>query len=496
MFNRGGSKTVTQDNALELSDVLTCVRVLAESVASLPLCVYEKTEVGGKKAYDLELYDLLRYEPNPEMTSYDLRLWMMIDALLRGNGCAQLIRDGAGKVIQIWPLYSSKLKAERSSSGEIVYNYPDKDKKEGVCYLQSNEVLLIRTFSSNELFSPSLITEAASMLSSTKGADDYTLEFFQNGTTLSGVIEFPTEMDEETFQRLKTDWSSTYTGDGNRHKTPILEGGAKFSPLVMNHTETQLLEARKYNRSQIAGLFRVPAHLINDLEKATFSNIEHQDLGFVKHTLRPWMCNWEQKLRQSLLTEEEKKKYYFKHNTNDLLRGDLESRFKAYSSGVQNGFLSPNDVRRKEDEPTYEGGDTYIANSTLRSVQVLTGAGTNELQAQAVLKSADVIDEVVAKTYSDYPQAASNNAKRALKYKDENGSSCGTPVGWTRANQLASREALSRDTIARMASFKRHQQNKDVPYDEGCGGIMWDCWGGSSGIEWAIKKLKQIDKEE
>jgi len=103
-------------------------------------------------------------------------------------------------------------------------------------------------------------------------------------------------------------------------------------------------------------------------------------------------------------------------------------------------------------------------------------------------------DYYAAETYNDYPQSATNNAKKAIKYKEENGSSCGTNVGWTRANQLANREKLSRSTIARMASFKRHQQHKDVPYDEGCGGIMWDCWGGTSGINWAIKKLEQIDK--
>ena len=112
----------------------------------------------------------------------------------------------------------------------------------------------------------------------------------------------------------------------------------------------------------------------------------------------------------------------------------------------------------------------------------------------------DVVEQIEAisirfESYSDYPQAATNNAKRAIKWKKENGSSCGTKVGWTRANQLANRKPISRDTIARMASFKRHQQNKDVPYSEGCGGIMWDAWGGSSGVNWAISKLKQIDNE-
>jgi len=122
----------------------------------------------------------------------------------------------------------------------------------------------------------------------------------------------------------------------------------------------------------------------------------------------------------------------------------------------------------------------------------LSGACTYDTKAQCEAANKDYYAE---QTYDDYPQSASNNAKRAIKYKEENGSSCGTQVGWTRARQLANREALTRSTIARMASFKRHQQHKDVPYDEGCGGIMWDAWGGSSGVEWAIRKLEQIDKE-
>ncbi len=118
-----------------------------------------------------------------------------------------------------------------------------------------------------------------------------------------------------------------------------------------------------------------------------------------------------------------------------------------------------------------------------------------EVEAAKILEELKQLfnEQVELESYSDYPQSATNNAKKAIKYKKDNGSSCGTSVGWTRASQLANREPLSRDTIARMASFKRHQQHKDVPYTEGCGGIMWDCWGGTSGIEWAINKLKKID---
>lgn len=593
LFNQSYASHVNTDNALGLSDILTCVRVLAESIACLPLCIYRAEDDGGYKAYDHPLFELTRWQPNANMTSYDLRLWMMVDALLRGNGVAQVIRDGSGKVVELYPLFASKINYHIMPDGTLHYLYPDPDNEGQEVMLEQNEVLHIRTFASGHLLSPSLIDLSSDLLSGGKSAESYTREFFENGTSVSGVIEYPDEMDDETFERLKADWSARYSGTGNRHKTPILEGGAKFTPMNLNHTESQMLESRKYTRSQIAGLFRVPAHLINDLEKATFSNIEHQDLGFVKHTLRPWMCNWEQKLRMTLLSDDEKSQYYFKHDTNDLLRGDMPSRFSAYAQAIQNGIMSPNDVRRKEDEPMYDGGDTYLANgallpvpgtqmdgmakvtnneetqsdevtktveeglktkldehretvgddsrkqTTLRNLKIVfnrgigayktnpdsvrPGVSSPEQWAYArvnsflyalrnlkyrsgkhdtdllpkdhpVREAMDDATNFFNQTYNDYPQAATTNAKRALKYKDEKGSSCGTPVGWTRARQLANREALSRETIARMASFKRHQQHKDVPYSEGCGGIMWDAWGGSEGVEWAIRKLKQIDE--
>lgn len=375
----GINKTVTPENAMEISDVLTCVRVLAESIACLPLCIYKKEDEGGFKAYDHPLYEILRWQPNTNQTSYDLRLWLMTDALLRGNGFAQVVRNLRGEVIELYPLFANKIKYHHMPDGTLHYVYPDPEDEDSEVMLAQQEVLHIRTFASGQLLSPSLVKLSEDLLSGAKSAEEYTREFFSNGSVVSGVIEYPDEMDDETFQRLKDDWSARYSGQGNRHKTPILEGGAKFNPMNLNHAESQMLESRKYTRSQIAGLFRVPAHLINDLEKATFSNIEHQDLGFVKHTLRPWLCNWEQKLRMTLLSDADKKSYYFKHDANDLLRGDMPSRYNAYSQAIQNGILSPNDVRRREDMPVYEGGDVYFVNGALMPVEGVGDDATAKL---------------------------------------------------------------------------------------------------------------------
>jgi HK97 family phage portal protein len=374
---------VTEENALGLSDILTCVRVLAESLASLPLDLYKRGDQGGEKAREHPLFELLRWQPNPEMTSYDLRLWMWVDMLLRGTGCAQVIRDAYGEVLEIWPLMRSKLTAMRTPGGELVFKYPHPDRTGGeqkYVYLEADEVLLIKSFASPGVFGPSLVDLAVDLLTGAKAAENYTREFFTNGSAFSGTVELPEVMEEEVYERFKKDWHDAHSGEGGRHKTPILEGGATFKPFNFNHQEAQLLESRKFTRSQIAGVWRVPAHLINDLEKATFSNIEQQDLGLVKHTLRPHMCNLEQRGRMTLLTETEKQEGYFlKHNTNDMLKGDLASRMEAYGKGIQNGVYSPNVVLRKEDEPTYAGGDTHFINGNMLPVDVAASKQTEEV---------------------------------------------------------------------------------------------------------------------
>lgn len=377
LFDRTNAPKVTQDNACELSDVLTCVRVLAESMASMPLDLYQRTVRGGEKARTHRLQELVRWQPNPEMTSYDLRLGLMVDALLRGNGAAQVIRDGNGVVVELWPLFAAKLTAARSSTGKLMFEYGSGEEK---VPLRPEEVLLIPAFSCGYLLSASLVTLGRELLSGAKGAEQYTRDFFANGANLTGIIQVPGDeaMSTEAYERLKKSWEARHTGPGNRHKTQILEYGAQFKPLALNHQETQMIESRQYTRSQIAGLFRVPAHLINDLAHATFSNIEHQDLGLVKHSLRPWMTNFEQRYRMTLLSAKERREeYYFKHNVNDMLRGDMASRMSAYSTGIQNGVWSPNAVLRKEDEPTYEGGDTHFINGNMLPVDTAAKSGPN-----------------------------------------------------------------------------------------------------------------------
>lgn len=370
---------VGEDDVLSIDTVLSCVRVIAEETACLPFELF-KPEADGtnvEAAIEHPLYNLMRWSQNEEMTAFDFRMWLMVDVLIRGRAYAQIIRDGKGQVLSLWPLNARDVRPYRATKtekglieGQIYYEYYNR----GVVgapriILKKQDVLKIQLMGHGGLLGLSMVELQKESLGASKAATEFSSEFFANGGATSGVLEIEAELSEVAYQRLKKDWKEAHTGTGKRHGTPILEAGTKFTPFALNHEETQLLETRKFQRSTISGLWRVPAHLINDLESATYSNIEQQDLGFAKHCLRPWLTNWEQNCQLSLLTDAERKQgYFFRHNTRDLLRGDFPSRAIAYSSLVNVGIMSPNDCRRMEDMNSYEGGDQYLVNGTLRDI--------------------------------------------------------------------------------------------------------------------------------
>lgn len=361
---------ISEDNVMELDSVLACVRVLAESVASLPFELFEVNDETDELtvAKDHRLYDLLRWAPNPETTAYELRFEMVVDAIVRGYGAAQIVRTNKGEVMELWPLEAAYLRAYRAPDGRLVYCYTLRKSggKQEKVLLEANEVLLIKCFSRGGLLGSSLTRMAVNLFGATKAAEEFAAEFFENGSIHTGMIEVPEELSDIAYARLKKDWKEQHTGKGNRHRAPILEGGAKFNAMSLTNQEAQLLETVKFKRSQVAGIMRVPAHLINDLEKATYSNIEHTDLGFVKHSLRPWCTNIEQRCQLTLLNAGERRRYVFSHDLTDMSRGDFPTRMEGYSKAIASGIMSPNEARRKEKLNPYPDGDKYFVQGALR----------------------------------------------------------------------------------------------------------------------------------
>ena len=358
-------KAVNERTAMQTSAVYACVRILAESVAGLPLHVYERTANGSKSTKPSHpLYRLLHDEPNREMTSFVFRETLMSHLLLWGNAYAQIIRDGRGFPIALYPLLPDRMAVDRRESGELVHTYQS-DK--GQVKLRRENVLHIPGLGFDGLIGYSPIAMAKNAVGLALATEDYGATFFANGANPGGVLEHPGVIKPEQADRLRESWQSQF-GGANAHKVAVLEEGLKFHQMSIPPEQAQFLETRKFQTNEIARIFRVPPHMVGDLEKSSFSNIEQQSLEFVKYTLDPWVVRWEQSLQQALLLPSEKATIFIKFNLDGLLRGDYQSRMQGYSTGIQNGFMSVNDVRGLEDMnllTAEEGGDLHFVNGNM-----------------------------------------------------------------------------------------------------------------------------------
>ena len=374
-FYMGGSssgKTVTERSAMQMTAVYSCVRILAEAVAGLPLHLYRYTKDGGKeKAIDHPLYLLLHDEPNPEMSSFVFRETLMTHLLLWGNAYAQIIRNGKNEVIALYPLMPNKMSVDRDENGQLYYTYyrgPDEaiKSKEFAVTLRTTDVLHIPGLGFDGLVGYSPIAMAKNAIGMAIACEEYGAKFFANGAAPGGVLEHPGTIKDP--QRVRESWQSTFGGSGNANKIAVLEEGMKYTPIGISPEQAQFLETRKFQINEIARIFRVPPHMVGDLEKSSFSNIEQQSLEFVKYTLDPWVIRWEQSIMRALLSADEKSEYFVKFNLEGLLRGDYQSRMNGYAIGRQNGWMSANDIRELENLdriPAEEGGDLYLINGNM-----------------------------------------------------------------------------------------------------------------------------------
>ena len=374
LFGRTTSgKPVNERTAMQTTAVYACVRILAEAVASLPLHVYEYQDDGGKKlVHDHPLYYLLHDEPNPEMTSFVFRETLMSHLLIWGNAYAQIIRDGAGRVLGLYPLLPDKMEVQRDDRGNIYYVYSRNSdenpmfKEYGNIKLKAEDVLHIPGLGFDGLIGYSPIAMAKNAVGMTLACEEYGASFFANGANPGGVLEHPGVLKDPS--KVRESWNSVYRGVNNAHKIAVLEEGMKYQQIGIPPEEAQFLETRKFQINEIARLYRIPPHMVGDLDKSSFSNIEQQSLEFVKYTLDPWVIRWEQSLQRSLLLPGAKGKYFIKLNVDGLLRGDYQSRMNGYAVGRQNGWFSANDIREMENMnpiPDEEGGNLYLVNGAM-----------------------------------------------------------------------------------------------------------------------------------
>lgn len=375
MGSSTSGKNVNERSAMQMTAVYACVRILSEAVAGLPLHLYRYNSEGGKeKALDHPLYGLLHDEPNPEMTSFVFRETLMTHLLLWGNAYAQIIRNGKGDVIALYPLMPNKMQVDRDDKGRLYYTYyrskeEANSKDNSTVTLHPEDVLHIPGLGFDGLVGYSPIAMAKNAIGMAIACEEFGAKFFSNGASPSGVLEHPGILKDP--DKVRSSWNAAYGGSSNAHKVAVLEEGMKYTPISISPNEAQFLETRKFQINEIARIFRVPPHMVGDLEKSSFSNIEQQSLEFVKYTLDPWVIRWEQSLSRALFSKEEKKNLFFKFNVEGLLRGDYQSRMNGYATARQNGWMSANDIRELENLdriPSEEGGDLYLVNGNMLSL--------------------------------------------------------------------------------------------------------------------------------
>ena len=292
--NSSAGKVVNEHTAMQMTAVYSCVRILSEAIAGLPLFLYKYGEDGSKEKYlDHPLWRVLHDEPNPEMTSFVFRETMMNHLLLSGNAYAQIIRNARGEVVALYPLMPNRMKVDRDSQGRLYYRYtknsddaPEVGKnKQSDVILAPSDVLHVLGLGYDGLVGYSPIAMAKNAVGLAMAAEEYGAKFFANGAAPSGVLEHPGTIKDP--ERIRQSWQSTFGGSSNSNKIAVLEEGLKYTPIAISPEQAQFLETRKFQINEIARIFRVPPHMLADLEKSSFSNIEQQSLEFVKYTLDP-----------------------------------------------------------------------------------------------------------------------------------------------------------------------------------------------------------------
>jgi HK97 family phage portal protein len=350
--------SVTPSSAITNTAVLGCVMVLSQSVASLPLITYRRTSDGKERANSHALYTVLHSLPNPEMTSFDLRETLMMHLTLWGNAYCEIEMNRRGDVLALWPMRPDRTWPARHDDGQIWYHTRLPNNQE--IALPKYRVWHIRNLSVGGIMGMSPIALAREAIGLSKAGEELGSRFFANGAKPGGVLQHPGKLSDEGYNRLKSSWEARHQGLDNVNRVAILEEGMQWKDVGMPLDDAQFLETRKFQIGEIARIFRVPPHMIQDLDRATFSNIEHQGIDFVTYSLTPWLVRIEQSISRDLVGPIERNAIFAEFMIDGFLRGDIASRYSAYSIGRQWGWLSRNDIRRMENMNPIEGGDDYL----------------------------------------------------------------------------------------------------------------------------------------
>jgi len=347
----GGISTSTADPALAISACWACVRAISDPISFLPLHLYRRLADGSRqRAQDHPLYTLLHDSPNPDQSALDFRHYMQMSVLLHGNGFCEIIRAPRGRVIALRPIHPDQVSVRRDDAGKLIYRVSGTDRP-------ASEIFHLRG-PGDGIVGQSIISLARRSFALAGAMEEYGQRFFQSGGRLPYILRHPAGFkNPQDLEAFRAAWDAAYSNPDNAHRPIVLTGGIEYQQIGIKPEDAQFLTSRKFQISEIARWFRVPLHLLGELDRATFSNIEHQSLEFVQHCLLYWARNWEMAIHRQLLSSAERKEYYAEFDFSALLRGDYEGRTKGYSALLDRGVLTVNEVRRLENLDAVADGD-------------------------------------------------------------------------------------------------------------------------------------------
>jgi HK97 family phage portal protein len=369
MYGSDAGIMMDANTALSVPAIFNCIRIIAEDCAKLPLHLYRRTGENCEKMMADPLYMALHDTPNPLMTAQEFRECATGHVLLRGNSYSQIIKSGSS--VELWPLNPDRMQvklADDDGAPRIVYEYTPRSGLSPRSFPES-EILHIRGWSPDGIIGYSPISVFADAMGLAKAQSKFAGRFFRNNATPHMAIKHPNKLSPAAYQNLKDSWKNEHGGLDNAGGFGILEEGMSIEKLGFSNEDSQFLESREFSVIEICQMFRMPPHKTASMKNATFSNIEHQAIEYVVDTLQPWLERWEQRLNIQLLGAKRiKDGWYFEHDVNGLLRGDIKARFDAYNVGRNGGWMSRNDVRRMENMNPIAGGDDYLTPANMMTL--------------------------------------------------------------------------------------------------------------------------------
>ncbi len=357
---------ITETSAMTVSAVYAAVRVIAETIAQLEWEVYERQDEANIERYDHPLRLLLDQEPNSEMTAFSWRIAMMTSFYLHGNMIAEIERNRGGRPVYLWWIHPARVAMKRDSTKRIYYEVTD-DHGLNPVRLDPVDVYHVPLMAADGIVGKGLVQRARDSFGLTLGMEQYSGSSFANGARPGGILKHPGKLTTDARRNIRDEWDAMHRGADKAGRIAVLQEGMEFQAMQMSAVDAQLLEQRQFQIAEVARWFNIPPHLLRDLSRATFGNIEHQSIEYKTYTIRPLAVAMQQEAHRKLFSKDEKPTYFTELDLDDLSLADLKSRYDAYAVARQNGWMSANEIRDREGMnpiPT-DDGNAYLINGNM-----------------------------------------------------------------------------------------------------------------------------------